>query len=155
MSYIQTMRSVHISEFSGLMSTPGNSLLHLAKSRYTGSLEKTPFVLFTDPVTFGRGIALFKFLEGAGMGKVYESEQRLNPNSHRQLKVYIFIPDDAKLQAWYEPRQEAYNAAYEKWRQESRNSYSARFTFDAGTWKPDEKPGFIETAKRIIKSVGQ
>ncbi len=150
------MRSEHISEFSGLQSTPGNSLYYLALSRYTEGEKQTPFVLFTDPVTYGRGIALFKYLQTAGMGKVYESEQRYNPNSQRQLKAYIFIPDDSKLKPWFDAVHVAFTAAYEKYRSESRHTYSARFTFDAGTWTPEEeKPGFIETAKRIIKSVGQ
>lgn len=150
------MFSEHISEFSGLSNNASLSLLQLAHVRYTDNQgnRQTPFILFTDPVENGRGIALFNYIKKHGFGKVWESEQQRNPNSSRQLKIYTFAPDDAKLKEWYTPRQKAYEEAYEKYREASRRDWRARFEFDPESWK-EGGDTFIDKAKKIIKSVTQ
>jgi len=148
------MRSDHISEFSGLSDNASMSLLKLAQSYYAEK-QRTPFVLFTDPVQNKRGIALKAYIEKSGVGKVWESEQRENPNSHRQLVIYTFAPDDEALKAWYEPRWIAHEDARELNREQIRSRLSyIPFSFDPDAWKPEgTEDTFMEKAKKIIKSV--
>jgi len=104
MSHILSIQNDHMSEYSGLYGQPVKSLFELARSRYSGEVKQTPFVLFTDPIETGNGEKLYELLKSMGVGKVWESEVRLNPNSHNELKIYIFCPDDKALHAWADPR---------------------------------------------------
>lgn len=89
-----------VAEFSGLSSDPLTALRTIAYDRYSHAIK--PFVVFTDPISFRGGIALAKFIKEQEVGEVWESDERLNPNSQRILKVYIFAPDDAVLKPWFE-----------------------------------------------------
>lgn len=52
------------------------------------------FVLFSDPVDFGNGERLRKYIEDNKLGVVYETLEKTNPNSGRLLKVYIWDIDE-------------------------------------------------------------
>ncbi len=83
-------------EIAGL-SDHGWKSLHMIDSQINDSMK---VLFFTDPVEFGRGEHLKNYIQENNVGTVLESDVNLNPNSSRDLKIYLYTPDLVALKRW-------------------------------------------------------
>ena len=64
--------------------------------------------LFTDNfVNKRRGQGLAKLIKKLGVGEVIETPLTYNPNSHRNIKAWIYVIDREKLLEWGESRKKS------------------------------------------------
>lgn len=88
-----------LKEYTGLADDPAISLETMCRYRYDMDY-KSAFILFTDPVINGRGIALKNLIVKLKVGIVVETEAVENHNTGKMLVAYIFTPNDTKLRKW-------------------------------------------------------
>lgn len=101
---IEPKQSQGITEFSGLLNTPEDSLYRICSGLYARNNGPVrPFLLFTDTIQNGRGLALMDFIVKGKFGKVAKSDTRVNPNSNRELNIFVFAPNHETLMKWYSP----------------------------------------------------
>lgn len=61
-----------------------------------------PFVVFSFPNNNeGKGKEITEYIRKYKMGEVYKTPDALNPNSGRQLAIYIWMVDYAGYDAWH------------------------------------------------------
>lgn len=114
-----------LSEYSGLLDRPEDSLYNLANGRYCGDI-KTSFVIFSDPVAVGYGRRLRDYILQIGAGKVVTSEIYVNGNTQRQLEIFIFTPNDTVLKAWFYKLYQKYVEAQKKYQADCQTAWNNR-----------------------------
>ena len=66
---------------------------------YARSLEGKAFVIFSDSEYHGNGKALAKYIREKKLGRVAGSKPRVNPNTGRLIRVWVWAPDHEALKA--------------------------------------------------------
>lgn len=66
---------------------------------YGRHLPKKAFVLFSDN-KMGRGLLLSEYIQQNGLGTISETEWVKNPNSGRDIRVWVWTPNYTKLTSW-------------------------------------------------------
>lgn len=103
-------------EIDGLMwNSPKENLLDVCADKYDysyGGVTRQAFLMFTDAVGNKNGSKLASFIRKHGLGVIYETRPRTNPNSRNRIQVWVWGPDERALKSWWKknrPEDEDYD----------------------------------------------
>lgn len=143
-----------MAEYSGLFDKPSLSLFTLALARYTNNENHnfltTPFILISDPIRNGRGLKLYDLILKGNFGEIWSSPVSMNPNSHNELQIYVFSPNDEVLKAWFLPLNERRLKEFEKYKKD-RNKHISAGTLLPYVYYFDTEVTFAEQVKKTLK----
>jgi len=87
----------------GLDQSSGRIMKDICKWKYPeyGNGGEQAFLVFTDDIEEKNGERFAKFIKRKGLGELYVTPARLNPNSENKIKVWVWAPHEEKLMDWY------------------------------------------------------
>ena len=99
--YINDTTCCGLKEMEGLDYAPKDLIQQLADETFNDGLDYA-FILFTDAVEEGNGIALAKYLRARPkLGALTTTRPRINPNSDRMIQCWIWSVNRRELKKFF------------------------------------------------------
>lgn len=98
---LESLSCCGVREIAGLKSQPHKTMWDVCFALFEEDCGQA-FLLITDTCQSQRGRNFVKYIKSNKLGDVVETKWRKNPNSGHRIKVWVWAPNEKRLQAWWD-----------------------------------------------------
>lgn len=81
---------------------PADLLSHSVYEYYDHDIPEVRFIIFSDINTKGHGgSGVAEYIKTNGLGEIWQSNTRINPNTGNRICVWVWEVDSKKFSKWY------------------------------------------------------